>query len=221
MTFWDSKNFKGGFILPEYGFKSDINSNYYNLPHTPDDDNNVPSILKKITTGISSVFSKPGIDSSEAKRIAAEKEKLKKLDKLREGLNKLRLEAEAKERLEKLRLEAEAKEKERLKKLDKLRLEAETKEKEAKKKNILAKDLEKGRARLAKLDKSRGVKDTNTCFPCSPSDENPGDNCTGCDDYVKTEVCKNRGKIDPDLCDTTQKKYLQYKMKYLRFKNMI
>ena len=51
MTFWDSKNFKGGFMLPQYGFQSDIKSNYYNLPPPPLDDNDEPSTIVKIAKG--------------------------------------------------------------------------------------------------------------------------------------------------------------------------
>ena len=59
MTFWNSKNLKGGFMLPQYGFKSDLNSNYYNLPPPPVSNNNKkePGMLEKIVKGYSSFFS--------------------------------------------------------------------------------------------------------------------------------------------------------------------
>ena len=59
MTFWDSKNLKGGFMLPQYAFQADIKSNYYNLPPPPVDNNsnNEPSTIMKIVKGYGSLFS--------------------------------------------------------------------------------------------------------------------------------------------------------------------
>ncbi len=59
MTFWDKTNLKGGsgFMLPQYGFKKDFDSNYYNLPPPPvESSNNEPSMLVKIFKGYASIF---------------------------------------------------------------------------------------------------------------------------------------------------------------------
>lgn len=56
MTFWNSNNLKGGFMLPEYVFKKDIDNNYYNLPQPPIEENNVPSTIGKIFIGYSKLF---------------------------------------------------------------------------------------------------------------------------------------------------------------------
>ena len=59
---------------------------------------------------------------------------------------------------------------------------------------------------------------SEVCSPCSPTDINSGDNCEGCDGFIKKSGCKI-SKIMKD-CDKKElkEKYLKYKKKYLKAK---